>query len=86
MFRPTGSRTCYGEDVPWNRTPPAEPKLLQIDLNGPQPTAVHILASGWQDAGGNRWGRPAGVTVAPDGALMVSDDTAGLIYRLANAP
>jgi glucose/arabinose dehydrogenase len=70
----------------WNRTPPAEPKLLQIDLQGAQPTAVHVLASGWQDAAGNRWGRPAGVTVAPDGALMVSDDAAGLIYRLADAP
>lgn len=70
----------------WNRTPPAEPKLLQIDLQGPHPTTVQILANGWQTPNGTRWGRPAGVTMAPDGALMVSDDTAGLIYRLADAP
>src|SRR5262249_44148317 len=28
-------------------------------------------------------GRPACVTVAPDGALLVSDDSAGIIYRIS---
>jgi glucose/arabinose dehydrogenase len=31
------------------------------------------------------YGRPVGVTVAPDGALLVSDDSAGLIYRVTAA-
>ncbi|HYL84238.1 MAG TPA: sorbosone dehydrogenase family protein [Candidatus Angelobacter sp.] len=29
------------------------------------------------------WGRPAGVTVAPDGSLLVSDDTAAVVYRIS---
>jgi len=34
-------------------------------------------------AGPNVNGRPVGVTVAPDGALLVSDDGANLIYRIS---
>ncbi len=28
------------------------------------------------------WGRPVGVTVAPDGSLLVSDDGSGSIWRV----
>jgi glucose/arabinose dehydrogenase len=67
----------------WNREPPAEPKLLRIDFDGPQPVAVLDFATGWQNADGSRWGRPAGVAVAPDGSLIVSDDQAGVLYRIS---
>ena len=36
---------------------------------------------GWLQ-GESAWGRPADVQVAPDGSLLVSDDTAGAIYRI----
>ena len=71
----------------WNRQPPAAPKLLLIefeDLEG-VPVAARDFATGWQDASGERWGRPAGVIVAPDGSLIVSDDDAGLLYRISAA-
>jgi glucose/arabinose dehydrogenase len=29
------------------------------------------------------WGRPVGVAVARDGALMVTDDAAGTVWRVA---
>jgi glucose/arabinose dehydrogenase len=32
---------------------------------------------------GDVWGRPAAVLVMPDGALLVSDDKAGVIYRIS---
>jgi glucose/arabinose dehydrogenase len=32
------------------------------------------------------WGRPVGIAVGPDGAMYVSDDTAGVIYRITYAP
>jgi len=32
---------------------------------------------------GNVWGRPVGMTVAPDGALLVSDDGSGSIWRVS---
>jgi glucose/arabinose dehydrogenase len=67
----------------WNRTPPAEPKLLRVHFNGSQPVSARDFATGWQAADGSRSGRPAGVVVAPDGSLIVSDDQAGVLYRIA---
>lgn len=32
--------------------------------------------------GREAWGRPVDVLVAPDGALLVTDDRAGAIYRI----
>jgi glucose/arabinose dehydrogenase len=32
---------------------------------------------------GDVWGRPADVLVMPDGALLVSDDRAGVVYRIS---
>ncbi len=29
------------------------------------------------------WGRPVDAVVAPDGALLVSDDKAGVVYRIS---
>jgi glucose/arabinose dehydrogenase len=44
--------------------------------------AYEVFAEGWlQD--GEAWGRPVDVLVAPDGALLVSDDKAGVIYRIS---
>ncbi|MBV9582620.1 MAG: PQQ-dependent sugar dehydrogenase [Chloroflexi bacterium] len=67
----------------WNRTPPAEPKLIRVHFDGGQPVAALDFATGWQQADGSRWGRPAGVVVAPDGSLLVSDDQAGVLYHVA---
>ncbi|MBM2812906.1 MAG: L-sorbosone dehydrogenase, partial [Chloroflexi bacterium] len=67
----------------WNREPPAAPKLLRIHFENGQPVSAEDFAAGWQGPDGGRWGRPAGVIAAPDGSLVVSDDTAGLIYRIS---
>ena len=41
--------------------------------------------TGWQRADGSRWGRPVDVLVAADGAVLVSDDASGAIYRVAQS-
>jgi glucose/arabinose dehydrogenase len=56
---------------------------MYITLENGAPTAVTDFVTGWQDENDNRWGRPAGVIVAPDGSLIISDDTAGVLYRIA---
>ncbi len=66
----------------WNRTPPAAPKLVRLHFEGALPTSAQDFATGWQTADERRWGRPAGVVVAPDGSLIVSDDQAGRLYRI----
>jgi glucose/arabinose dehydrogenase len=67
----------------WNRQPPAAPTLMRIDFEDGSPVAASDFATGWQNEAGERWGRPAGVALAPDGSLIVSDDSAGLIYRIS---
>jgi len=69
----------------WNREPPAEPKLTRVHFEGNRPTAAMDFMTGFQRADGSRWGRPAGVTVAPDGSVLVSDDQAGTLYRITYA-
>jgi glucose/arabinose dehydrogenase len=69
----------------WNRQPPAVPKLLRIDFEDGVPVGALDFATGWQNEAGERWGRPAGVVLAPDGSLIVSDDSNGMIYRISAA-
>ena len=70
-------------------------KVLRVPLDAQGRVAgePHDFALGWLTAPRPRgswdhvpeavWGRPVDVAVGPDGALYVSDDHSGLIYRLA---
>lgn len=69
----------------WNRSRKSGYRVLQVllDDNG-KVRATRPFATGWLDeASQEAWGRPADVSVAPDGALLVSDDTAGALYRIS---
>lgn len=61
----------------WNRTEPTGYKLIRVRPDG----VVEDFATGWL-AGRLAWGRPVQPVVGPDGALYVSDDHAGAIYRI----
>jgi glucose/arabinose dehydrogenase len=52
-----------------------------IALEDGKPTDYQVFAEGWL-TGLTSWGRPVDVQVMPDGALLVSDDEAGAIYRI----
>jgi glucose/arabinose dehydrogenase len=39
------------------------------------------FATGWLD-NERAWGRPVDLLVMPDGALLISDDTASAVYRV----
>ena len=41
-----------------------------------------VFADGWLGPDNIGWGRPVDVLVMPDGALLVSDDRMGVIYRI----
>jgi glucose/arabinose dehydrogenase len=68
----------------WNRNPPLSPAVLWMAWNTSTQTLepAMTLVTGFQLPNGSRWGRPADVVAGPGGALYVSDDTAGAIYRL----
>jgi glucose/arabinose dehydrogenase len=66
----------------WNRSVPIGYRLTLVRLKEGRAASYEIFAEGWLQ-GRNAWGRPVDVLVMPDGALLVSDDKAGAIYRIS---
>ena len=52
-----------------------------VRIENGRATSYEPFATGWLK-GHTASGRPADVLVMPDGALLVSDDKAGRIYRI----
>lgn len=67
----------------WNRSAPTGAKVVRVRVSNGKPVGVQDFITGWQMPNGSRWGRPADVVVASDGAVLVSDDQAGTIYRVS---
>ncbi len=66
----------------WNRSTPVGYRVTFVPLEGNRAAGYEVFADGWlRDA--RAWGRPVDVQPMPDGALLVSDDKAGLIYRIS---
>jgi glucose/arabinose dehydrogenase len=65
----------------WNRSTPIGYRLTRAELSGGKVVRTEIFAEGWLQGRG-AWGRPVDVEVMPDGSLLVSDDHAGVIYRI----
>ncbi len=60
--------------------------VVRIPFEKGQPTGeVFDFASGWLRPDTRRWGSPVDVEVAPDGAVLISDDGGGRIYRVSYA-
>ena len=53
-----------------------------VKIEDNKATSYEPFAAGWLK-GNTASGRPADVLVMPDGALLVSDDKAGRIYRIS---
>ena len=67
----------------WNRSVPTGYKVVRVPFTNGQPTGqVHDFAAGWLRSDHTVAGRPVDVVMAPDGALMLSDDRANRIYRI----
>ena len=68
----------------WNRSTPIGYRVSFVKIENGRATSYESFASGWL-TGSTASGRPADVLVMPDGALLVSDDKAGRIYRITYA-
>ena len=66
----------------WNRSIPIGYRVACVRLDGNRVVDQQIFAEGWLQ-GEEAWGRPVDVLIMPDGALLVSDDRAGAIYRIS---
>lgn len=68
----------------WNRARRVGYKVIRVPTrNGKATGEYEDFLVGFVTADGDVWGRPVGVAVAKDGALMVTDDGSGTIWRVA---
>ena len=68
----------------WNRSEKVGYAVWAADIkDGARVENYRPFASGWLDSQGEVSGRPVDVAVAADGALLISDDAAGAVYRVA---
>lgn len=83
MFPPDYKNQIFiAEHGSWNRTIPIGYRVMLVRLEDHKPVKKEIFAEGWLQ-NGEAWGRPVDVQVMPDGALLVSDDYSGTIYRIS---
>jgi len=85
QFPPEYRRNAYvAFHGSWDRTIPTGYKVVRVPVEGDQAVGqVEDFATGWLQPDGSVRGRPVGVTLGADGSLYVSDDQAGLIYRIS---
>jgi glucose/arabinose dehydrogenase len=70
----------------WNRKPPSgyDVVYVEFDARGNPVGKPQPVLTGFLTGEGTTRGRPTWVEWAQDGALLVSDDTAGIIWRVRN--
>lgn len=67
----------------WNRSRKIGYDVVKVNVSNNNTSGFGVFATGWLDESTQRaWGRPVDVLVMPDGALLVSDDYANVIYRI----
>ena len=66
----------------WNRSRKIGYRIARVVVEAGRVVKHEVFAEGWLQ-GESAWGRPVDLEVLPDGSLLVSDDTAGAIYRIA---
>jgi len=69
----------------WNRSTPVGYRVMTVELDGNKVSGYREFATGWLQ-GEKAWGRPVDLLIMPDGALLVSDDKAGVVYRISYQP
>jgi glucose/arabinose dehydrogenase len=78
---PYGAGALVGVHGSWNRTPPRAPEVAFFPWRDGTLAGREILVGGFQYDDGTRWGRPVAAVAGPDGAVYVTDDAAGAVYR-----
>ena len=66
----------------WNRSAPIGYRVTLVKIENQRALPYEVFAEGWLQ-GGHAWGRPVDLLVMPDGAILVSDDKADVIYRIS---
>ncbi len=72
-----------GEHGSWNRNDPVGYKVVFVPFSNGEPDGDPIdFVSGFLTDDGKTRGRPVGVTIDPDGALIIADDLTNAVWRV----
>jgi len=66
----------------WNRSTPHGYRIALLKFNQGKVVSEQVFAEGWLTRGGKAIGRPVDILELADGSLLVSDDLAGVIYKI----
>ncbi len=85
MFPPKyRNQILVSEHGSWNRAEKQGYRVMLLTLEGNRVVSYEPFLTGWLNPSANdAWGRPADLLVMPDGALLLSDDHAGAVYRIS---
>lgn len=75
------NQILIAEHGSWNRSSPIGYRVMLVKLHGNKAVSYTPFASGWLKDG-KAWGRPVDVLQMPDGAVLISDDFANVVYRV----
>jgi len=81
------SGAFIGQHGSWNRKPRSGYKVIFVPFEGAKPSGQPIdILTGFLSREGKAMGRPVGVEIARDGALLVADDVGNVIWRVSAPP
>jgi glucose/arabinose dehydrogenase len=76
-----------GQHGSWNRKPHSGYKVIFVPFEGGKPAGLPVdVLTGFLSAEGTAYGRPVGVALDKQGALLVADDVGNIIWRVSRQP
>jgi glucose/arabinose dehydrogenase len=75
-----------GQHGSWDRNPPSGYKVIFVPFKDGRPDGMPVVVlTGFLNAEGKAQGRPVGVAMDKDGALLVADDVGNAVWRVTAA-
>ncbi len=76
-----------GQHGSWNRRPHSGYKVIFVPFSGGQPKSAPLdVLTGFLSPQDRAWGRPVGVALDKEGALLVADDVGNVVWRVRADP
>ncbi len=76
------NRIFIAQHGSWNRSTKNGYRVVSVEVADGKVTKYESFVEGWVENEVS-WGRPVDLLVMPDGALLVSDDYLGVVYRIS---